>query len=490
MTIDALARVIANWRGRIDSPQESLARPVDAAAIAQLISLDATGLAQPIVATALPGATAGAATAHAVLWQAGYCSAPLDLRLDVAGNARRLALLRPELVLVDAEHRDEFGRALEMSGCSARLVALGPDPNHWPAIVAPRADIVDSDLALIVFTSGTTGTPRGVPLTRANILAAASNVVAAQRLTANDRVLNALPFCHVNSPIIALLATILSGGSIVLLPKFTPRSFWQTAATAEVTWANLVPTFILLLARNADSNRNPTPPSLRFVRSASAPLLVQIHEDFERAFGLPVVQSYGISEAASQVTIDDVPPLPRTPGSVGRPWGIEVSIVNDHGEAIPIGETGEVIIAGPTVMTSYLNAPEASEASHVGRWLRTGDLGTLDESGRLRIVGRLKEIINRGGEKVSPYAIEEVLQRHPAVGEVAAISVPDDVYGEEIKAIVVPRSSTGVDLADLRAYAHAHLPRLMRPRYWEVVEALPRSPMGKIVRRQPGTANG
>ncbi|MDR0358750.1 MAG: AMP-binding protein, partial [bacterium] len=410
----------------------------------------------------------------------GDCPVPLDLRLDPGALGERLALVPVDRVLVTEESRPAVAAALgaiELPHRRPRLVTVSPDPAAWDPPAAARFE--GSDGGLVVFTSGTTGRPRAVLLTRENLLACAIEVARAHALGARDRVLSPLPLTHVNAPVISLLATVLSGGDVVLLPRFEPRLFWRAAAGEGATWANLVPPLLSLLDGRREAARAT---SLRFLRSASAPLTSALMEAVEDAFGVPVVESYGISEASSQVTANDVPPGTRRPGWVGTPRGVEVWVVGPDGAALAPGDVGEVIVRGPTVMRGYLGDPEATEAALRGGWLHTGDLGARSEEGALRIAGRSKELINRGGEKIAPRLVEDVLLAHPAVLDVAVVGVPDPVYGEEIKALVVPAGERGRVPADVQRYAAAQLAVHERPRLWEAVDQIPRNAAGKIRR--------
>jgi acyl-CoA synthetase (AMP-forming)/AMP-acid ligase II len=478
---DRLASAIAGWTGALVSPQAgSSFRPSSGAG--GLAHLDGVVTARP-VCFALPGTWMTAAAALLALWRAGHAPAPLDLRLGARDIADRIRLVRPELVLTIAEHEATIAEALRLAGCpDVAIVSVDPDPHAWQPVLAPRS-VCAADPGLIIFTSGTTGTPKAVLLTRANVLACAEAVVEAQRLTERDRVLNALSFAHINAPIIALLATVLSGGDLYTLRRFEPSEVWQAVAEHGITWINLVPPLIAALARHPRAADDMPRGTLRFVRSASSPLPPSTMAAFESAFGVAVVESYGVSEAASQLTMNDVPPGRRFAGAVGWARGIELRIVGLDGADLPAGQPGEVLVRGPSVMAGYLDDPAATAAALRDGWLWTGDVGILDDAGVLRLVGRNKEFINRGGEKIAPRAVEEALMEHPAIADAAVVGVPDDTYGEEIKAFVV--LAEGVEppsLRDLRHFANSRLPVHARPRDFAIVPAIPRNPSGKLRR--------
>jgi acyl-CoA synthetase (AMP-forming)/AMP-acid ligase II len=482
---DALGRALTGWSGSLYAPQEE--RRLAGAVLAELASGTSASAAMDdrrFVCTAFEGTSLAAAAALAVLWARGYAPAPLDLRLGPSKLAARLRLVRPRLILAGPQSAPLVSAAMAEAGLpEARVLVSSDEPTAWRGLPA-TCDATLADPGLVVFTSGTSGAPKGVLLTRGNLVACATAVAAAQQLTPADRALNALPLAHVNAPVVALLATVLSGGDLVQLRRFDPGQFWRLSFLHSVTWANLVPPLIATLARYPRAVEGSPSASLRFVRSASAPLPVPVLAAFEREFGVAVVESYGISEAASQVTINDPPPGRRVPGAVGTPRGVRLRLVDEQGAAVAPGEAGEVLVQGPTVMHGYLDDPEATARALRQGWLHTGDLGVLDHDGVLRLVGRRTELINRGGEKIAPRIVEEALLEHPAVVDAAAVGVPDPIYGEEIKAFVVVREGSSLRERDLRAIASARLPLHARPRVWEIVPAIPRNAAGKIVRRE------
>lgn len=483
--MDALSQALATWSGVLAAPQEE--RRVTGAALAAVAGARGVGDRppdeRPFVATAFDGTSLAAAAALAVLWARGYAPAPLDVRLGPNELAARLRLVRPRLLLVGPRVDALVRPALAVARLPAvRVVEVDDDPMGWREL-PPGRESASTDPGLVVFTSGTSGAPKGVLLSRANLVACATEVAAAQRLTAADRALNALSLAHVNAPVVALLASVLSGGDLVQMRRFDPGQFWRVAQAQGVTWANLVPPLIATLVRYPQAADGITPSRLRFVRSASAPLPVPVLTAFERAFGVAVVESYGISEAASQVTINDPPPGVRVPGSVGTPRGVRLQLVDERGAPVPLGEPGEVLVQGPSVMPGYLDDPAATARALAGGWLHTGDVGVLDEAGRLRLVGRRTELINRGGEKIAPRFVEEALLEHPEIVDAAVVGIPDPIYGEEIKAFVVLRDGEALSERELRRIASACLPLHARPRAWEVVPGIPRNSAGKVMRR-------
>ena len=339
------------------------------------------------------------------------------------------------------------------------------------------------DVALILHTSGSTGRPKRVPLAHANLSISAQNVARSYALTADDVAMCVMPLFHVHGLVASTLATLSTGGTVVVPGKFNPMSFWRIARDHDVTWYSAVPTIHQLLLARAGSDRSDRPAGaerLRFIRSCSASLPPQVMHDLEAAFGAPVLEAYGMTEAAHQMASNPLPPEKRKPGSVGRGTDVRISIMDENGQHVPTGDRGEVVIQGPNVITGYENNPEANAKSFTNGWFRTGDQGFLDRDGYLTLVARIKELINRGGEKISPREIDEVLLAHPAVAEAVCFGVPHPMWGEEVEAAVVVREP--VASADLLAYCRERLSDFKRPKQIHITDAIPRTATGKIQR--------
>jgi acyl-CoA synthetase (AMP-forming)/AMP-acid ligase II len=357
---------------------------------------------------------------------------------------------------------------VSLRGVSERKHVAPPDPD---------------DIALILHTSGSTGRPKRVPLSHANLAISAGNVARHYQLSSSDVSLCVMPLFHVHGLVASTLATLSTGGTVVVPTKFNPLSFWQTAKDHGATWYSAVPTIHqLLLARvKKDAPRPAGAEKLRFIRSCSASLPPQVMHDLEAAFGAPVLEAYGMTEAAHQMASNPLPPAARLPGSVGRGADVQISIMNGEGQHLPTGERGEVVIKGPNVVRGYENNPEANATSFVDGWFRTGDQGVLDENGYLTLTGRLKEMINRGGEKISPREIDEVLLGHPKVAEAVAFGVPHKSWGEEVAAAVTLKGEATE--AELLAYCKERLADFKRPKEIHITTAIPRTATGKIQRR-------
>jgi acyl-CoA synthetase (AMP-forming)/AMP-acid ligase II len=335
------------------------------------------------------------------------------------------------------------------------------------------------DEALVLHTSGTTSRPKIVPLRQRNLARSARNIAASLQLTASDRSLTVMPLFHIHGIMSGLLAPLAAGGSVVCTPGFDAFAFHRWLEELRPTYYSAVPTMHqMVLARSPDFR----PTSLRFVRSSSASLARPVLEGLVERFGVPVIEAYGMTEASHQMTCNPLPPGTVKPGSVGIPTGIEVAILDAANNVLPSGERGEVAIRGATVVDGYENNPTANEAAFTDGWFRTGDEGMLDEDGYLFLTGRLKEQINRGGEKISPLEIDEVLLRHPAVAEAVTFAIPHDKLGEEVGAAVVLVDGGEATEQDLRTYLRGQLAPFKVPKQIVFVTEIPKGATGKLQR--------
>lgn len=338
------------------------------------------------------------------------------------------------------------------------------------------------DIALVLHTSGTTSRPKRVPLSHGNLLTSARTVAETYRLTPEDVSLCVMPLFHVHGLVASTLATLYSGGTITVVPRFNPLSFWSSVRDHRVTWYSAVPTIHqILLSRSKPGSRPIGAENLRFIRSCSAPLPSQMMADMEEKFGVPVVEAYGMTEAAHQMASNSLPPGTRKPGSVGLGTGVSVAILDEQGNALPTGCKGEVAIQGASVFSGYEENPEANAESFTNGWFRTGDEGVLDQDGFLTLAGRIKEVINRGGEKISPREVDETLLAHSSVSEAVCFAVPDKVYGEEVAAAVVLRGTA--TQSELMAHCKSLLADFKVPRVIYIVDTIPRTATGKVQRR-------
>jgi acyl-CoA synthetase (AMP-forming)/AMP-acid ligase II/thioesterase domain-containing protein len=351
-----------------------------------------------------------------------------------------------------------------------------------PANVTP-VFAKSGDEALILHTSGTTARPKMVPLTQANLAASIDNIVATLALTPRDRCLNVMPLFHVSGIIGVLLASLSAGASVVCTTGFNAPLFFDWCREFMPTWYFVVPTMHQSLLAQAQENPKATAGlQLRFIRSASAPLSSKLLAETEKIFGAPVIHGYGLTEAAQQVSINPLPPGVRKAGSSGVPSRTDIGIVNEEGEHLATGQTGEIVVRGPAVMAGYANNPTANRESFINGWLRTGDEGRLDADGYLYVTGRIKEIINRGGQKISPREIDELISAHPAVAQAVAFPVPDSRLGEDIGAAVILKAKDSITEHELRGFIADRVADYKVPRQIYFVDQIPVGPTGKIQR--------
>jgi oxalate---CoA ligase len=381
--------------------------------------------------------------------------------------AREIARRR-QLPILELSVRSEAGAgSFELEGSGSGKTA-GVDP---------------ADVALVLHTSGTTSKPKLVPLTHRNLCSSAQNVANVLGLRADDRCLNVMPFFHIHGLVGALLSSLTVGGSVICAPGFRAPSFMGWLSELEPTWYTAVPTVHQAVLARAGENAEAIARSrLRFIRSSSASLPPQVQEELERTFNVPVIESYGMTEAAHQMASNPLPPLQRKPGSVGVAAGPEIAVLDEAGRMLPAGGTGEVAIRGESVFSGYENAPDADVAAFANGWFRTGDEGSLDDEGYLFLRGRLKEIINRGGEKVSPLEVESALLSHPEVAETVVFSIPDERLGEEVGAAVVLYAQRKITVRELQEFVASSLADFKVPRAIVVVEEIPKGATGKLQR--------
>lgn len=348
-----------------------------------------------------------------------------------------------------------------------------------------RPDRPAEEIALILHTSGTTSRPKRVPLLHRNLIASARTVANTYQLSVSDVALCVMPLFHVHGLVASTLATLSSGGTVVVVPRFDPLSFWSIVREHRVTWYSAVPAIHQILLARSKRGRPDAAQTLRFIRSCSASLPAATMSETESWLGVPMVEAYGMTEAAHQMASNPLSGM-RKPGSVGQATGLEIAILDDAGQLLPANQRGEVCIQGPNVFSGYEDNPEANAASFTNGWFRTGDQGALDQNGYLSLVGRIKELINRGGEKVSPQEIDEVLASHPSVSEAVCFALPDPVYGEKVcAAVVLNKPETE---AALIQHCRSVIADFKCPSVIHIVDAIPRTATGKIQRRKVAAA--
>jgi long-chain acyl-CoA synthetase len=418
----------------------------------------------------------------------GYVIAPLNLLSQRSQLAYVIGHCDCRILFTAREYEEPLAAALAEVKRKIEVVVIDPDASELfledrlPAETPIR--IRPGDPALLMYTSGTTGTPKGAVLSHANLVAAAGTVAAWHGLTPRDRCLSSLPLYHINGQVIATVTPFVSGGSLVAPHRFSVSTWWETAEKHEATWINVVPTIIAYLLNAAEPERTYRLPRIRFGRSASAPLPPEQHREFERRFGIPVIEAMGMTETASIAFANPQDPAKRKYGSPGIPCGVEAKVIDaEQGTTLPAGTAGEICVRGASVMSAYHNSPEQTAKAFDGEgWLRTGDLGYHDADGYYFMTGRLKELIIKGGENIAPREIDEVLLKHPAVLEAASVGIPDPNYGQEIRACVVLKPGARASATELRAFCLGELGRFKTPKEFRFVSELPKGPSGKVQR--------
>jgi oxalate---CoA ligase len=437
-------------------------------------------------------------------WTVGAVVVPIDPQLAPAEVLARLAAVSVRAVVVPHRLRDSYpaeanaapawSADIDAAHNDLALAGIRHDPRQRGPLAPNRRarPARHPDRALLMFTTGSTGTPKIVPLTHANLAASVAGITSTYHLGPDDATLLAMPLFHGHGLVAGLLATLASGGAAYLpaAGRFSAHRFWDEITTAQATWYTAVPTVHqILLARAATDYPAARPPALRFIRSSSAPLAPAVLHKTEDQFGAPVIPAYGMTETAHQAASNPLPADgPGKDASVGLPTGLQVRIVTSSGNLAAAGETGEVCVRGPALADGYLGDPQATAAAFTGGWFRTGDLGHLDSDGYLFLSGRTKDMINRGGEKIAPQAVDAVLLSHPAVQDALAFAAPDVKYGEDIDAAVILMPGQQATEADLQDYCRARLAGFEIPKKIYFLNRFPRTSKGDGDRRALASA--
>jgi len=438
-----------------------------------------------VVSFMLPNGVSAATILLGAMY-AGSVVSPLNLLAQDAQLAYVLAHSGTRLIFAAPEFVARLEILLHRGKCDAALRATSADALALPATEAAELALLDpSAPAMLMYTSGTTGDPKGALLSHWNMIYAGRTVADALALTASDRVLSSLPLYHINGQCISTVAPLVSGGSVVMPHRFSASQWWPLVERYRPTWLNMVPTIMAYLLAGpaltpaqAEACR-----AVRFGRAASAPLSPAQHRAFEERFGVSVIEAMGLTEAASIAFANPLAQSERRYGSAGRPLGVEARVVSASRQVLGTLAQGEIELRGESVMLGYYRAPELTRSSlSEDGWLATGDLGYRDEDGFYFITGRLKELIIKGGENIAPREIDEVLLKHPSVLEAAAVGVPDELYGQDILACVVLKPGVHCDVAELRTHCQLELGRYKTPREFRLVDALPKGPSGKVQR--------
>ncbi|MEI7761427.1 MAG: AMP-binding protein [Thermoleophilia bacterium] len=414
----------------------------------------------------------------------GAAAAPLNPAYSESEFAFYLDDLRPRALLL---LQGELEAARSAARSRAGLIDVMLEPGRAPSLTAleptgeASADrsLPDPDrTALLLHTSGTTSRPKQVPLLHRNLMASAASIARHYELTAADVSYCAMPLFHIHGLVASTFAQLAVGGLVIVPRRVGPARFWSQLEEHGVTWYSASPTLHQMVLERAP-DRRPDGLRLRFARSCSSALSPDLSQRAETYLGVPMLEAYGMTEASHEMSANPLPPGRRHPGSVGVPTGAEIRVVDQQGASVPEGDVGEVVIRGPGVMAGYLANDAANAEAFHGAWFRTGDQGRF-EDGYLTLTGRIKEIIIRGGENISPYEVEAVLLLHDAVMEAVAYGIPDQKYGQLVGAAIVP----GVDTTEAEIVAHCarHLANFKVPSVVHIVESIPRTPTGKVQR--------
>jgi acyl-CoA synthetase (AMP-forming)/AMP-acid ligase II len=412
----------------------------------------------------------------------------------VAGTVQLVHILGhsdTEVVFVAPEYRDKLEQIMDQVERPIRVIETtdesGPD---WPEPqnpVASPAPPTSKDTALLLYTSGSTGLPKGAMINHGAVVCGGRNVTEGHQLKARDRALCVLPVYHINGAMVTVSAPLYSGSSVVMPKRFSATDYWNLVAEHHCTWSSIVPTIIKYLLDRAEQESfnfgsDERLQNFRFARSASAPLAAVTLEQWEQVFKIPMIETLGLTETAGTVSSNPLPPAERKPGSVGLPYGNEIRIVNEARQECRAGVVGELIIRGNNLLSYYYKNSEATESSIVDGWFYTGDLGSKDEDGYIFITGRSKELIIRGGENIAPREIDDVLYKHEAILEASAVGVDDENYGQEVVACVVLRDGFYCSEEELKLFCEEGVGKYKAPKIIYFLDDLPKGPSGKILR--------
>jgi oxalate---CoA ligase len=399
--------------------------------------------------------------AKALIVSAGSSSPAVEV-------ARRLGI--PLVELTPGAAAGSFALSAPVAGSAAR-------PDLQGGAAQP------GDVSMVLHTSGTTSRPKIVPLSQGNLVASALHIGRTLRFTPADRGLNIMPLFHIHGLIAGVLSPLVAGSQVFCTPGFNALKFFGWMDECAPTWYTAVPTMHQAILTRASKNaeviaRHP----LRFIRSSSSSMPPQVIGELEAVFKAPLIESYGMTEAAHQMASNPLPPAVRKPGSVGLAAGPEVGILGEDGQLLPAGGVGEIVIRGPNVTAGYENNPKANAEAYTHGWFRTGDQGVMDTEGYVSLTGRLKEIINRGGEKVSPREVDEILMDHPAVAQVVVFGMPHPKLGEEVAACVVLREGQAATERELQAFVGSRAADFKVPKKILFMEEIPKGATGKLQR--------
>jgi long-chain acyl-CoA synthetase len=417
----------------------------------------------------------------------GFMAAPLNLLAQASQLAYVLDHSDSKLVFTSAELAPRVREALAVVARPIEVVVIDPDAisifDTQAAVTLPDAN--EDDDALLMYTSGTTGKPKGCVLSNRSVVAGGEFTSSAHQLAAHDRVLCAMPLYHINGQIVTTVAPLVHGGSVVMPHRFSASNYWALVVKHQCTWINVVPTIIAYLLNGDDPrDRKLDISRVKFCRSASAPLPPEQHRAFEGKFGIGVIETFGMTETNAPCFTNPYDDAKRKIGSPGQAYGNQAKVIGTQtGKDLPPNTPGELMIRGDNVMKGYYKDPDnTAKTLEPDGWMHTGDLGYLDPDGFVFVTGRIKELIIKGGENIAPREIDEALLKHPAVLEAAAVGIPDANYGQEIMACVVLKPGACCTLDELNAFTLSELGKYKMPKIIKFVSDLPKGPSGKVQR--------
>jgi oxalate---CoA ligase len=488
LSIGESSRVAITAPGRLPMTFDQLRAQVSAT----IASLNQFGIGRgDRVAIVLPNGPEMASAFICVA--AGATAAPLNPAYRAEEFEFYLTDLKAKALIVSSA--DDTAARAAAKKLNVTVIDLHADSNSPAGRFSLQADSSDAapasnggtaasdDIALILHTSGTTSRPKIVPLTQRNVCASARNVRDTLRFSADDRGLNIMPLFHIHGLIAGLLAPLSAGSQVHCTPGFNALKFFTWMADSKPTWYSAVPTMHqTILSRAANNSATIAANPLRFIRSSSASLPAQVLLELEKVFACPVIESYGMTEAAHQMASNPLPSAKRIPGCVGIAAGPEVAIMDEAGNMLPRESVGEIVIRGENVTLGYENNPKANAEAFTNGWFRTGDQGVMNAEGYLTLTGRLKEIINRGGEKISPREVDDILMDHPAVQQVITFAMPHDKLGEDVAAAVVLRDGASATEKELREFVTHRLADFKVPRKILFLDEIPKGATGKLQR--------
>jgi len=440
------------------------------------------------IAIASPNSTASCLMFMAIV-SAGFVAVPLNLVAGASILAYTIEHAEVQLIFVSEECRELINSAIYKKKNNIAMVLLdpitGPDLNAIPSVEnkspIENKSPASNDVALLMYTSGTTGKPKGVMLTHANLLAAGRFISTGHEIDGKDKGLCVLPIYHINGLCVTVMGTVASASTLIVPKKFSINSFWKIISDFKCSWFSAVPTQFSYILNNNEAPNDIS--SLRFARSASAPLSPDIHRRFEKRFNVPIIETMGLTETGSQITTNPMPPGLRKIGSPGKAYGNQIMIGDDRFNAMPSGKQGEILVKGANVMKGYFKQPEETRKTIVnGGWLRTGDLGYLDDDGYVFVSGRIKELIIKGGENIAPREIDEALLSHTSILEAAAFAVPCKDYGERVEACIRFKENQSTSLGELKKHCEKLIGEFKSPDNFHVLDDLPKGPSGKVQR--------